>query len=245
LSRGDRWALVALALGLGGCMRIYPDPELPDVVVDWFAELNCGDDSERVVVLLSALDSAAEDGMATAPCRDSSVRIDDVARERYHIIVRLEDTAGAVLSDFETDIDLRDGLSERVSTFLQRPRGGDFLVAWDFDMGASCESLSVAFVLLRASMPGGELVSSWSLPCEAASFANELPSFGELTLSARAMTANAVVATSPESAPLVSAPGTIVDFGTLTLTPCADACPPLAPVRSQLGPARRSSIHVQ
>lgn len=90
-SRGDRWAAVAIALALGGCMRIYPDPELPDVLVEWSVEFECSEDTERVVVSLSAIDPAAEVGMVTVPCGDAGVRFDDVAPQRYRLAIRLED----------------------------------------------------------------------------------------------------------------------------------------------------------
>jgi hypothetical protein len=223
--------LVAVALALGGCMRIYPDPELPDILVEWFAELDCSEDGDRVVVSLSAVDPAAEVGMVAVPCRDGGVRFDDVARARYHLAAHLEDTAGAPLGGYDTDIDLRDGLNERVSTFFGRAGGSNFRVAWTFDMGASCAALSVTFMVLQASIPDGEPLFSWNAPCEAPVFVDVIPIPGTFTLSARAIAADAVVATSPESAPFAVASGAIIDFGTLTLSPCGTACPQLAPSR--------------
>jgi hypothetical protein len=118
LSRGDRWAAVAIALALGGCMRIYPDPELPDIVVEWFADFDCSADSDRVVVALSTSDPVGEVGRAAVPCRDGSLRFDDVARVQYHLSAHIEDPSGDVLGGYDTDIDLRDGIDERVSTFF-------------------------------------------------------------------------------------------------------------------------------
>jgi hypothetical protein len=200
-------------------MRIYPDPELPDVVVEWFTESDCSDDSDRVVVSLSTVDPPAEVGMATVPCRDGSVRLDDVARVRYHVAAHLEDLTGAVLGGYDTDIDLRDGLNERVSTYFGRARYNNFRVAWTFDMGASCAALSATVMGLQASMPGGQPLFAWQAPCGAPVFVNEIPIPGTFTLSARAIAANGVVATSPESTPFEVTFGTITDVGTLTLTP--------------------------
>ena len=52
MRRADVLITVALAsLALGGCMRIYPDPELPDVVTQW-DEIDCRPGTGKVVVAL-------------------------------------------------------------------------------------------------------------------------------------------------------------------------------------------------
>jgi hypothetical protein len=227
LSRGDRWAAAAVALALGGCMRIYPDPELPDVVVEWLAEIECLEDSDRVLVSLSAADPAAEVGMATVPCRDATVRFDDVARVRYRLAVRLEDAAGAVLGGNNGEVDLRDGLSERVFAFFGRAPDSNFRVAWTFDMGASCEALSALSVLLVASMPGGGPMFYFNAPCDAPVFLNAIPVAGTYTLTARAFSEDAVVAAAPASAPFDVTREALTDLGTITMSPCGAGCPPL------------------
>lgn len=208
-------------------MRIYPDPELPDVVVEWFTENACLEDSDRVVVSLSTTDPAVEVGRVAAPCRDGTVRLDDVARVPYHVAVHLEDGTGAMLSDYDADIDLRDGLNERVSTFFDRSRDANFRVAWTFDMGASCAALSVTSVVVEVSLPGGQRLFFWNAPCESPVFVNAIPFPGTFTFSARAIAADGVVATSPPSAPFNVTLGAITDIGTLTLSPCGTTCPPL------------------
>lgn len=207
-------------------MRIYPDPELPDIVVEWFTDFDCSADTDRVVASLSTGDPASEVDRATVPCQDGSLRFDDVARVQYHLSAHLEDATGAVHGGYDTDIDLRDGISERVNTFFGGTRGNNFRVAWVFDMGASCEALSVTSMVLRASSSSGEIISAWGAPCDAPAFVNAIPFPGMFTLSARAVAAGAVVAISPESTPLKVTPDAITDFGTLTLSPCRAACPP-------------------
>lgn len=210
-------------------MRIYPDPELPDVVVEWAADFECSEDGDRVVVSLSTIDPAAEVGMVTVPCRDGGVRFDDVARVRYHLAARLEDTAGAVLGGHDEVIDLRDGISERVFPFFGRASDSNFRIAWTFDMGASCESLSATTVVLLASMPGGGSPYFFTPPCDAPVFVNAIPVEGTYTITARALSFDAVVAASPESAPFEITRGMVTDLGTLTLTPCGTECPPIVP----------------
>ncbi len=208
-------------------MRIYPDPELPDVVVEWFAEHECAEDTDRVVVSLSAIDPPAEIGTITAPCRDASVRFEDLARVRYHVEAKLEDQTGLVYGDQEAELDLRDGLSERFMPFFGRVPGSNFRVAWTFDMGASCESLSAPTVVVRATMDGGGPPRSFIGFCESPILLDVLAPEGTYTLTARALRGNGIVAVSPESAPLAVTRGALTDFGTLTLTPCGASCPPL------------------
>lgn len=210
-------------------MRIYPDPELPDVEVEWFAEGDCSADDDRVVVWLSTINPTAEVARVTVPCGDAGVRFDDVARLRYRLAAKLEDTAGVVLGGHDVDLDLRDGLSEHVFAFFGRAPESNFRVAWTFDMGASCEALSATSVVLRASMPGGEPFSFFDAPCDAPVFLGGIPRDGTYTLTARAIANDAFVAASPESAPFAVTRGAITDLGTLTLSPCGTACPPLGP----------------
>jgi hypothetical protein len=210
-------------------MRIYPDPELPDVLVQWVPDLDCKDDGDRVVVSLSTIEPDAEAGRIEVPCRDGSARFDDVARVEYHVAAHVEDAAGEVLGGSSVDIDLRDGLSERVDAFFGRYRSSNFRVRWTFAVGASCESLGVRFVQL-AAFPAeqDQLFSSWSVPCRAPVFVNAIPPPGMYTLSAVAVAASGVVATAPPSAPFEIVRDQITDVGTLVLSPCGGECPGLA-----------------
>jgi hypothetical protein len=224
--RVDRSVAAALAVAVGGCMRIYPDPELPDVKVEWFADGDCVATTDRVVVSLSAGDPAAEVGLVMAPCADASLRIADVARERYHVAATLEDGAGAMLGYYEEDVDLRDGLNERVSAFFGR--GFETLVrgAWTFDLGASCDSLSATQVAFGFAMPGEPAFTIASEPCATGMIVQSIPLQGTYVVSARAYAGNGVVATAPDSAPLAFSPGQLVELGTFVLSPCGAACPP-------------------
>ncbi|HWO18216.1 MAG TPA: hypothetical protein VNO30_05550 [Kofleriaceae bacterium] len=137
MSRGDRRTIAAAAaaaaaigLALGGCMRIYPDPELPDIVVEWLPEFTCVEDGERVVVSLVVDDPADAPGPVTAPCADAIVRLDDVARVRHQLAAKLEDAMGQVIGNYEQEIDLRDGLSERIFVFFRDPDVIDDRAEW-------------------------------------------------------------------------------------------------------------------
>jgi hypothetical protein len=220
-------ALVALALG--GCMRIYPDPELPDVVVEWATDFECMESGDRVVVSLSSIDPAADIDTFTVPCRDGRVLFDDVDRLRYLVAAKLEDSEGVVLGGQDDEIDLRDGLSEKVFAFFGRPTESNFRVSWTFDMGASCESLSATSVELLASTPGMGPFFFFTAPCDATVFRNGLRMEGTFTLFARAVAIDTIVAISPESAPFTITRGTVTDVGTLVLSPCGTACARLGP----------------
>ena len=57
MRRTERFAAFAfLSLALGGCMVIYPDPELPDVVARWYED-DCHADSSNVVMTLAGVDT--------------------------------------------------------------------------------------------------------------------------------------------------------------------------------------------
>jgi hypothetical protein len=233
LSRSDRQVVVvavavAVALAAGGCMRIYPDPELPDVLVTWNPDA-CMDGTERVAMTLSTIEPEAEVSTIMAPCADERATLPDVERLQYRFTTRLEDQAGEVRSTTEEDIDLRNGRNARVfAYFVQRPPI-NFRVNWIFDPGASCESLGVTSMSVRVSNPGGPVRYRYDASCPARDFLGMIEAPGVYTVSVRAIAMGAVVATSPESAPLLVDPLGYTEFGELPLTPCGASCPPLDP----------------
>lgn len=58
-------------------------------------------------------------------------------------------------------------------------------------------------------------------------FLNAIPVAGTYTLTARAFSEDAVVAVAPASAPFEVTREALTDLGTITLSPCGAACPPL------------------
>lgn len=209
-------------------MRIYPDPELPDVEVEWFVEGECVSDDDRVVATLSTIDPAEEVGTATASCKEGRVRFEDVERVRYRVVAKLEDTTGAALGGYEEEVDLRAGINKRIFSFFGRSPLSNFRVRWTFDMGASCEALSADSVVLLAKMVGGGPFFFFNAPCSAPLLSDIIFAGGMFTITARAMAGDDMVAASPDSAPFLVTHEGIVDVGTLTLSPCTE-CPPLEP----------------
>ena len=141
--------LAAFAVALGGCMRIYPDPELPDVKVTWFED-DCQPGTGDISITLIGMDSDVRIPL-TAPCSDLEATLVDVARERYRFEALLEGDDGEVFSRYDSLIDLRDGIDERVDMYF----GGfsNFRVAWTFEGGATCESLGAEGISLTFTYP--------------------------------------------------------------------------------------------
>lgn len=197
-------------------MRIYPDPELPDLEVSWFAE-EC-DNGEQVTFTLTGVDDNSS-SVVTAPCPSLQVAFKDVARQQYLIDGTLSDAAGDVLSRSIAEADLRDGVDERVELYFNT--GLPFQVAWEFDMGASCSSLAADTVVVEL-LPSTQLATI----CEAgALFGFERN--GTYTMRVRAVSGPDTVAISPESAPFTLQALMTTDLGTVTLSPCAPDCPAL------------------
>lgn len=216
-----RAELILLACAaLGGCMKIYPDPELPDLEVSW-SEIDCREGTGDVVVAVAGVDDPTDVLDARVPCTDAQVELPDVARERFHVTGTLLDAAGAPFAVWESDADLRDGISERVSLFLGG--GSNVRVGWVFDMGASCESLGVFTVgaLFRSPDAPGPFTMS-SLCSSGAVFAS-LPG-GMFTVELRARTVEGIVAASQPMDFEVASSG-LTNVGPLTLSPCGAACP--------------------
>jgi len=224
LFRGDCHAVVLLACTVGGCMHIYPDPELPDIKVEWYTEDACQAASDRVTVSLATRDPAAEVATVTVPCAEAVTHFVDVARERYVVTGALEAEDGTVLTIFTEEIDLRDGLNERVFGFFGRSYGPFVTAAWTFDQGASCATLGATDVSLELAPVDQSTLYSISERCEAGMIMTTLSLQGTFTVTARALADSGTVAVSTTSAPFSFEAGKVVHLGTFTLSPCGDAC---------------------
>ena len=199
-------------------MRIYPDPELPDLEVTWF-DGDCQNTSGDVVITLIGLDEDTREER-TLTCTDAATTFKDIHRQRYRVEGVLLDDSGGTFANSEQEVDLRNGLD--TTAYLFFGGGATFRVAWVFDMEATCESL------------GADLVEIAFLPSDLRSYAGCLEGFyvgfpgsGTVTVMLRAIAGDAVVAVSPESAPFTLMPPLFTDLGTMTLTPCGASCPEL------------------
>ena len=217
-----RAELVIAALGLTGCMKIYPDPELPDVTVTW-GEQDCRDGTGNVAVTLTGID-AASTTTSSVPCTDLTVVFPDVARQRFHVEGTLLDLAGnAFITSDGGDVDLRNGFDQ--STGLYFDGFSNFRVAWMFDGGGTCASVGAASVRIVFSLPGMPEIDGFQYPCELSMLSRMVvPETYTAHLEASSGQQR-VVALSQETAPFVITENGFVDLGTLTLTPCGVACP--------------------
>jgi len=213
----SKFLIISLGL-LTGCLRIYPDPELPDVEITWFDGDCMQAMATKVSVSLTGIDDPSQHADAEVACSDQKMTFADVQRIRFHITAVMRDAAGHKLgiADFQ-DTDLRDGLDKTTDLFFNI-FGPNFSVAWAFEGDATCTSLAAETVALRFTPTDGTPPLTVDQPCEAQLFYGFAP-LGTVTVSARALAASVAVAESAESAPLVVAEDMFTDAGTLTLVP--------------------------
>jgi hypothetical protein len=214
-------AAVASSLVLSGCMKIYQDPELPDVEVEWFAA-DCEPGSADVVLKLTGVDDKAKMLDLVAPCTDGKATFVDVARERFLLDGILRGPGGEMLSHSGQDIDLRNGLDQTASLYFGSFE--NFFIAWTFDMGATCESLAADMVRVDFSSEISPEPFRFGTYCDDTPLFGSLPG-GTFTASARAFSDNTIVAVSAPTEVTHPNDGGIADLGTLVLVPCADSCP--------------------
>jgi hypothetical protein len=218
--------LALLLVAAAGCMRIYPDPELPDVIVEWLPE--CGDDG--VTVRLEAVGADGAVVGSDVACADGKGRIEDLARGATRVTAMLLDAGGEVLGRaLPEEVDLTAGHSVRtyVSYFA---RDESFLwTAWTFTGGDTCESLRVGRIVLdyRSEDLGasGTLEVGWCGDDELQFFsAIEGGTYTLRAFALRGDDASAIAASEPRAGVVIGDGGLVVDLGTFELTRCAGDC---------------------
>lgn len=201
-------------------MTIYPDPELPDIEIEWFSDA-CRPGVDRVELALTGIDDVTFHASLDRPCGELQTTFADVPRERFRLDSALRSTTGSVISMFGQELDLRDGRDGHAYV----PFGAsDVQVAWTFDMGATCASLAVDVVLLDFAPTVPAELTTVGIPCDATPLFVSIPD-GTYTIAARALAGTRTVATSLPTAEIAISYDTFRDAGTLVLTPCGSACP--------------------
>jgi hypothetical protein len=224
LRRAD--LVVALALlGLSGCMKIYPDPELPDIEVTWY-EGDCDDETSTIEITATGIDDPTERHMTSIACTAMKTTFKDVTRQRFHVTGSLKDAMGGVYGASETDVDLRNGFDETAYLYFG-VAFSNFRVAWTFDMGDTCASLGAEGVDILFSM-NGQPEFAMGAPCDLGTFNGSSPP-GTFSVSATAYNFDSgTVAYSMEPIPDVTIGFSgRADIGTIVLTACAPTCPDL------------------
>lgn len=191
-------------------MRIYPDPELPDVKVEWIME-DCRASDEVVALTLVSQDSSDHRELSVA-CTDMKATFADVKRERYLVKGELRNPDGALITPAEQEVDLRNGFDE--SAYLYFGGFDNFRVSWTFDQGASCDSLHVAYIDVRLSDQFG-----LGFPCDFGTGTGNAPD-GDYTVIVRAIEFDSDIPLAESAPRTVTIDSTIfTDLGTFTLVP--------------------------
>lgn len=197
-------------------MKIYPDPELPDIKVEWY-DADCQPGSGDVVVALDGIDDPSEHAEISAPCTDLKIEFPDVARERYRITGTLLDTAGTPLGGEGQVADLRNGIGARVSLYF-----GNIRVAFGFESGVTCESLDAMFAGARFTLGGQSFIGQSD--CSSGAVFTRLQD-GMFTVGVYAFDEDFRVVASSETIEVEVAPDRLTNVGPLTLVPCGASCP--------------------
>ncbi|HVK72510.1 MAG TPA: hypothetical protein VM734_04295 [Kofleriaceae bacterium] len=221
-------ALLAGLAGAAGCMRIYPDPELPDVIAEWTDE--CGPDGVTV-----RIEAVATDGTVVtqdAPCADGEVRVEDLDRTWHTITAVLLDAGDVVLGRAPpAEVDLRAGLSRRAFLWQFARSEGFYRVAWTFAGGDTCASLGVDNVMI--DLRNDETISSAGGWCAAGKLDYFVPvQAGTYTVQAFAVRTTdfvTIAASEPRADVVIPDRGVVVDLGTIALARCTESCGPPPP----------------
>lgn len=214
----------SLLLGgvLAGCMRIYADPELPDIKVQW-NDTSCRDGIGDVEITLTSLDSDIK-LTSTVACTDVKTRFVDLARERFHVVgVLLDDSGAAFSTSGSGDVDLRNGFDKAAGLYFDS--FSNVGATWSFANGASCASLGASTVAVELSRPELPDAERYDTPCENAIAPGSVAP-ATYTIRMRALDAAlTTVAVSPASAAVEITARGYTNAGAFVLTPCGAACP--------------------
>jgi hypothetical protein len=213
----------ALAVVLcGGCMKIYPDEELPDVEVEW--DPVCPAEAGDVRIVLYTWGTREVAAELTAPCGAGQVVFEDVAREQFRVDGYLLDRTGEVIGANQGwEADLRDGLSERLSSMYFEL--ANVKIAWELEEGVSCASLGVIYISSELRVLESANFDQWNPTfCNSTPWWAHFPTYTS-QIRLRAVGKAGTVAISDPTPELMLSETEITDAGTLLLRRCDGACP--------------------
>jgi hypothetical protein len=211
-----------VALGASGCMKIYPDPELPDAKFEWFTG-DC-DATAEMSISITGVDDPTEHHEVTAVCSDEKTTIKDVSRQRYTVTAQTLDEMGNVKMGVSDVLDLRNGYDR--TAYIYFGSFSDFIAIWRFDMGATCASVGANLVNIEFYVDNQFRTASGQTCTDGMLFSSGEP--GVYSVIARAMdyeTLETFAISQPQSGVVLG--NGLVTIGPLLLTPCAPDCPPL------------------
>lgn len=221
-----RAAAPILAAVLGGCMTIYPDPELPDLVATWIPE-ECAPDGVRVrFEVRDDDDPEALPTTADFDCAAGQGRIRDLPRGQLTATPGLLDASGALVArSTPLHVDLRDGNSRRQWVLGFYRDEGIVRIGWTFPGGQTCESLGTGNMQIDAwsDDPAAGSVG-YGTPCVLGALDGAVLTAGAYTVQVTALSdaTGMPVATSVRLVDqVIPDKGAYVDLGTVVVTPCA------------------------
>lgn len=204
-------------------MKIYPDPELPDIDVEWY-DGDCNTGADTIRLALSGVEDATVQQELTVTCADLKTTFVDVPRQRYKLTASLLDAMGDEYSRSPPqDLDLRNGIDETAYIYF----GGfnNFYVSWQLEGGATCQSIGAAFVsALIVDVDGTPVGSSGAQCFDMTMFGSSPDGTYDVDIAAYDENGNAV-ATAPRIEDVTFSFDMSVNLGVVTLTPCGASCP--------------------
>lgn len=212
--------LALLSLLATGCMRIYPDSELPDLRVHW-TEGDCRPETPSVRVTVSLLDDTLVTEQTVA-CDALRMTFADVTPARYKVESSLLLADGEAFSAWYNELDMRDGFD--ADEYVYFGGGGNLRIAWVFETGATCSSLGADLMLIEIDDPSVGPQTSYT-SCSLSPWIGSAFGTG-LTLQLFALESEAFEtrAVSPVVGPFDADVDGLTNLGTVTLAPCAP-CP--------------------
>jgi hypothetical protein len=202
-------------------MKIYPDPELPDIDVEWY-DGDCSIDNSSILLALTSVEDPAVHFERTVACSDVKSTFKDVPRHRYKLRGALLDDNGDEFNSYDEELDLRNGIDETAYMYFGG-FGSNFRVAWTFDMGATCASLGADGVQIDFTI-AGEIFYAIGTSCEETPYVTSVTN-GTYSVIVRAIAGTETLAASAEIPDVTIGFDSLTNLGTVVLTPCGAACP--------------------
>lgn len=174
-------------------MKIYPDPELPDIVVRW-SDFDCMEGTGEVRVAVYSFDGFEPILDTTVACTALEVEVEDVARERYRVDATLS------LRDDEypsrgIEVDLRDGVNELVDVYFDT--FSNLRITWTLPSNTTCAAFGTPLVAIDYGVPGEPTFEfSNETPCEFSPYSQYFPP-GARRIRGRALSGMSTRAISP------------------------------------------------
>lgn len=217
-------SLLVVTVLAGGCMKIYPDPDLPDIVTRWEAENSCVGVTRDIHLSVVDRDNTRVIAEQDVPCSALGYRFEDIPREQVRLMGDVLDSNDGIRTRWQREVDLRSGIGERVD--MSFGISSTFRIAWTFENG-TCDSYGADVVAMEEDVGISGVNYKFEDSCHLTPYFTWLPSGNHrIRLRARHNSdiESRVVAESPFLDVTILSDQQVTDVGTLVLSPCTD-CP--------------------